>query len=748
MNGPDKNKTPETLESLSGRIERITFTNEENGYTVMHVKLPRQKNLLTVVGNLSSPVVGEFIEMEGSFVNSPNYGRQFKISKHRLMAPTTEPALKKYLGSGLIKGLGPVLAGRLVDRFGDKTLDVLEKTPERLTEVEGLGANRRESIIDAWRKASGMKRLMSFLAEFGVGPAVAMRIIRRLGDGADELIREDPYRLAYEVSGVGFATADKVAKTIGLKPDSPRRLEASLLFALSTQADEGHVFCPDAPLIKQAAALTPEAGEEALWSALGRLILEGRVKSEPQMEPGGANDIYLPKLNRAENWVAQDLLGILHTRPLIEVPRLEKALEWAESSLGLNLSEGQREAARLALEKKALIITGGPGTGKTTITRIITTIFSAVKAKIALVAPTGRAAKRLSTATGLPAKTVHRLLEYSPLAGGFMRGPKNKLDVDVLLVDEASMVDIQLMNQLVGALPHQARLIMVGDQDQLPSVGPGRVLADMMESGTIAVARLNDIYRQAQGSQIILAAHQVRQGLFPESSPDRDNGDFYFIEENDPAQVLSKIVYLVSRKIPDKFGLDPMEDIQVLTPMHNRDLGTESLNQVLSDTLNPSAAHSVQRFGRKFKLGDRVMQLRNNYNRDVFNGDSGRVEKIETESQELSVNFEGRSVIYDFADLDELTLSYAVTIHKSQGSEFPVVIIPMVKSHYIMLRRNLLYTAITRGRRFVVVIGSTEAVRKAVSTDHELKRHSRLALKLSGQGRALDPRMLAHPSSR
>jgi exodeoxyribonuclease V alpha subunit len=325
-------------------------------------------------------------------------------------------------------------------------------------------------------------------------------------------------------------------------------------------------------------------------------------------------------------------------------------------------------------------------------------------------------------------------LEYSPQAGGFLRGPKNKLDVDVLLVDEASMLDIQLMNQLIGALPHQARLIMVGDQDQLPSVGPGRVLADMMESGAIAVARLSDIYRQARGSRIIMAAHQVRQGLFPESSPDRDNGDFYFIEENDSALVLSKIIYLVSRKLPEKLGVDPMEDIQVLTPMHNRDLGTENLNQLLSEALNPAAPQSVTRFGRKFKLGDRVMQLKNNYHREVFNGDSGRVEKIELEAQELTVNFEGRPVIYDFTDLDELTLSYAVTIHKSQGSEFPVVVIPMTKAHYIMLRRNLLYTAITRGRRFVVLIGSKDAVAKAVATDHELKRYSRLALKISGKG--------------
>ncbi|MDL2226110.1 ATP-dependent RecD-like DNA helicase [Deltaproteobacteria bacterium OttesenSCG-928-M10] len=737
MSGDTERKTkasshPGEIEKLSGRIERITYANEENGYTVLTVKAPGRKALVTAVGHLANPRPGEFIEMEGAFIVNPDYGLQFKVAKHHLAPPNTETSLKKYLGSGLIKGVGPVLAGRLVDHFGDKTLDILDKTPERLTEVPGLGAGRREMIIESWRRAAGLKRLLTFLAEFGLGPAVAMRVMRQLGDEADALIRQDPYRLAYEISGIGFVTADKVARTLGLAADAPQRLEAGLLFVLNQAADEGHVFWPDHQLLKDAAALIPEAARPDLEAALGRLVLEGRVKSEIQEEPGGL-DLYLPRLHRAENWVARDLLSILHTRPALEIPRQEKALDWAVTTLGLDLSPSQREAARLALEAKLLVITGGPGTGKTTITRIITAIYGAVHARVGLVAPTGRAAKRLSEATGLLAKTVHRLLEYSPQAGGFMRGPNNKLDLDLLLVDEASMVDLALMNQLTGALPHRARLILVGDQDQLPPVGPGRVLADLMESGVAAVARLTEIHRQAESSQIIKAAHQINQGRFPESSADRDNGDFYFIESRDPKKILDQIIYLVTRKIPAKLGLNPLDDIQVLTPMHNRELGTEALNQVLGEKLNHSAGPPLIRLGRRFRQGDRVMQLRNNYNREVFNGDHGRIEKIDLEAQEVTVSFDGRPVIYDFADLDELSLAYAITIHKSQGSEFPVVIIPVTTGHHIMLRRKLLYTAVTRGRRFVVLIGSAEALQRAVSSDREQARNSRLALKLAGR---------------
>lgn len=722
----------QTLEKITGRIERITFTNEDNGYTVMAVKAPGQRLPLTVVGHLAGPVVGEFIEMEGAFTVNARYGRQFQVVHHRLSPPKTEISLKKYLGSGLIKGVGPVLAGRLVDHFGPKVLDILEQSPERLTEVEGLGAGRRETIIAAWQRTQGLKRLLSFLAEFGLGPSVGLRILRRLGDEAESLVRDDPYRLAYEISGVGFATADKVARTLGLAPDSPQRLAAAILFALNKAADEGHVFLPEGELIHAASALVPESDRAALENALASLLLSGRVKTEPQDEPGQV-DVYLPHLHRAENWVARDLRSIMTHKPGLEVPRPEAALAWAEKTLAVELSPSQRQAARLALEAKLLVITGGPGTGKTTLVKAVTAIFGAVKAKMALVAPTGRAARRLGEATGLPAKTVHRFLEYSPQAGGFLRGPNHKLDLDLLVVDEASMVDITLMNQLTGALPHSARLILVGDHDQLPSVGPGRVLADLMESGLPAVARLTEIHRQAGGSQIVQAAHQVNRGLFPASSQDRDQGDFYFIEENNPEKIISKIIYLITKRLPEKLGLKPLDDIQVLTPMHSRELGTERLNQVLCEQLNPGGGPILHRFGRRLQVGDRVMQLRNNYQREVFNGDGGRIEKIDFEAQELTVNFEGRPAVYDFTDLDELTLAYAITIHKSQGSEFPAVIIPLTSAHHLMLRRNLLYTAITRGRRFVVLIGSMEAVRRAVANDSELARHSHLDDKLAGR---------------
>jgi exodeoxyribonuclease V alpha subunit len=615
-----------------------------------------------------------------------------------------------------------------VDYFGPSTLEVLDQNPERLIEVPGLGGHRREIISEGWRRNRDLKRLLEFLAEFGLGPAVGLRVIRRLGEKADRLIREDPYRLAYEIDGEGFATADKVARHLGLTVSDPRRLAAGLLFALNQLSDKGHVFTPERELLAAGAKLLPEAGPADLKEALTRLLLAGQVQSELQAEPGEV-DVYPPRLHRAENWVARDLSAILRTSASLEVPRQPQALAWAEKSLGLDLSESQRQAVALALSQKILIITGGPGTGKTTLTRAITAIFGALRARLALVAPTGRAARRLAEATGLPAKTVHRLLEYAPQVG-FQRHPERKLELDLLLLDEASMVDLSLMNQLTGALPHTARLMLVGDRDQLPSVGPGRVLADLIDSRVVPVARLTEVHRQAEGSQIVLAAHQVRQGRMPQSSPDPDRGDFFFLEENDPGRILSRLLSLVTQTLPARRGLNPLEDIQVLTPIHDRDLGTEHLNQVLSESLNPQPGPGFTRFGRRFRLGDRVMQLRNNYNREVFNGDGGRVEKIDHEAQEMTVNFEGRLVVYDFTDVDELTLAYAITIHKAQGSEFPAVVIPLSPGHHIMLWRNLLYTGLTRGRRLVVLIGSARALATAVANDREQVRRSHLARKL------------------
>ena len=715
-------------ETLTGRIERVTFSNPDNGWTVLSVRIAKPARSLVAVGHLPSPTAGEFIEMTGRFVDNPQFGRQFQVSRAHLLPPKTETGLKKYLGSGLIKGLGPVLAGRLVDYFGPSTLEILDQNPERLIEVPGLGGYRREIIIEGWRRNRDLKRLLEFLAEFGLGPAVGLRVIRRLGDEADRLIREDPYRLAYEIDGVGFATADKVARHLGLAVSDPRRLAAGLLFALNQLSDKGHVFTPERELLAAGAKLLPEAGPADLKEALTRLLLAGQVQSELQAEPGEV-DVYPPRLHRAENWVARDLSAILRTSASLEVPRQPQALAWAEKSLGLDLSESQRQAVALALSQKILIITGGPGTGKTTLTRAITGIFGALRARLALVAPTGRAARRLAEATGLPAKTVHRLLEYAPQVG-FQRHPERKLELDLLLVDEASMVDLSLMNQLTGALPHTARLILVGDRDQLPSVGPGRVLADLIDSRVAPVARLTEVHRQAEGSQIVLAAHQVRQGRMPQSSPDPDRGDFFFLEENDPGRILSRLLSLVTRTLPARRGLNPLEDIQVLTPIHDRDLGTEHLNLVLSESLNPQPGPGFTRFGRRFRLGDRVMQLRNNYNREVFNGDGGRVEKIDHEAQEMTVNFEGRLVVYDFTDVDELTLAYAITIHKAQGSEFPAVVIPLSPGHHIMLWRNLLYTGLTRGRRLVVLIGSARALATAVANDREQVRRSHLARKL------------------
>jgi exodeoxyribonuclease V alpha subunit len=666
--------------------------------------------------------------MTGRFMDHAQFGRQFQVSRARLLPPKTEAGLKKYLGSGLIKGVGPVLAGRLVDYFGPAVLEVLERTPEKLIEVPGLGANRRETIIEGWRRNQGLKRLLGFLAEFGLGPTVGLRAIRRLGEEAESLIREDPYRLAYDIDGVGFATADKVARRLGLDATDPRRLAAGLLFALDQFADEGHVYTSERELMAAGAKLLPEAEPANLKEALARLFLSGQIQSGAQDEPEAGVDIYQPRLRRAEDWVARDLLAILRTPATIEVPRQPQAVAWAEKALGLNLSDSQRQAVALALSQKILVITGGPGTGKTTLTRAITAIFGALRARLGLVAPTGRAARRLAEATGLAAKTVHRLLEYAPQVG-FQRHPERKLELDLLLVDEVSMVDLPLMNQLTGALPHAARLILVGDRDQLPSVGPGRVLADLIDSQVVSVVRLTEVHRQAEGSQIVRAAHQVRRGEFPDSSQDQDNGDFFFLEEKDPNRIQPRLLQLLTKTLPARRGLNPL-DVQVLTPMHGRALGTEELNQVLSERLNHQENQGLIRFGRRFRPGDRVMQLKNNYNKEIFNGDGGLVERIDHEAQEMTVNFEGRSVIYDFSELDELTLAYAITIHKAQGSEFPAVIIPLTSSHHIMLRRNLLYTGLTRGRRLVILLGSARALEAAVANDREQVRRSNLARKL------------------
>ncbi|MDR2368423.1 MAG: ATP-dependent RecD-like DNA helicase [Deltaproteobacteria bacterium] len=717
-------------ESLAGQIEKVTYMNDETGFSIVMLKVDGKREAVTAVGQLNSPSVGEILDLTGDFKRHPRFGLQFEAVSCSSRPPESENGLTKYLGSGLIKGVGPVLARRLVEAFGQNVLDVLDAEPERMVEVKGLGPIRRERVIQAWKSTAGLKQLLSFLSNFNLGPSLANKILKRFGSSAEEAIRQDPYRLAYEIPGVGFLTADKVARFLNFAPDCPQRLEAGLIYCLEEALRRGHDYLPSQELVKAAQALMAEATSQALEEALSRIAISGRVVAERQDEPGRL-DVYAPQTHRAENWVARSLASILRAPFSTPVPRPEKALAWAETSLGLELSDEQREAAVMAITEKCAIVTGGPGTGKTTMTKAVCGIWRAVTPKLALVAPTGRAAKRLSQATGFEATTIHRLLQYAPGDGGFVHGPNNRLDLDMLLVDEASMIDVLLMNQLLGALPTGAALILIGDQDQLPPVGPGRVLPDLLSSGLIPSKRLTKIYRQAERSSIVKAAHMINEGDPPNDLPQSADSDFFFVAEEDSSKIIDKILRLVCERIPRKLNLDPKNDIMVLSPTKKGELGTVNLNTHLGKALNNTFGPSVNRFGQVLKINDRVMQNRNNYTKEVYNGDLGRVVSIDMEDQELRVAFDDRKAVYDFSELDELTLAWAATVHKAQGSEFPAVVIPVHPSHHIMLRRKLIYTAVTRGRRMVFLVGSPAALKRSVINGQEDYRYSHLDRLLS-----------------
>jgi exodeoxyribonuclease V alpha subunit len=712
-----------TQEVLAGLVERVTYHNAENGFCVLRATARGHREIVTVVGHAATIAAGEWITASGEWVNDRTHGQQFKARFLRTSPPTSADGIEKYLSSGMIRGVGPVYAKKLVRAFGEKVFDVIEATPDRLREVDGIGPVRAASILAAWAEQKAVREIMVFLHSHGVGTARAVRIFKTYGADAIQVMTENPYRLARDIRGIGFKTADAIAMKLGIEKTAMVRVRAGISYALTEAMDEGHCGLPTEQLMPLAGKLL-EVPQELIRTALDLELREGIVVSD---SVGETPCVFLAGLHRAERAIAQRLMRLANgTLPWPWIDP-EKALPWVEKHIGLALAESQVAAIRLALKSKVLVITGGPGVGKTTIVRGILRILAAKGTEILLCAPTGRAAKRLTEATGFEAKTVHRLLEVDPKSGGFKRGDDNPLDCDLLVVDETSMVDVMLMQALLKAVPDSAALLVVGDIDQLPSVGPGQVLADIISSAAVPVVRLTEVFRQAAQSRIITSAHRINQGSIPDLSAPGTDSDFYFVAADDPEAAVGRIIELVKTRIPKRFSLDPIRDIQVLCPMNRGGVGARSLNIELQAALNPAGDRKVERFGWTFAPGDKVMQIENDYDKEVYNGDIGYIDDVDNNAGEIVASFDGRSVTYGFGELDMLVPAYAATIHKSQGSEYPAVVIPVLTQHYAMLQRNLLYTGVTRGKRLVVLVGQKKAVAIAVRNVSGRRRWSKLA---------------------
>lgn len=718
---------------LEGILERITYHSEQDGYMVARVQ-PRDKNyLVTIVGKLLGARVGESLELEGRWVDHPEHGRQFEVERFRTILPATIEGIRRYLGSGLIKGVGPVTAKRIAETFGSYTLHVIEHEPLRLREVPGLGPKRVELIMRAWEEQQQIKAIMLFLQDLEITPGLAVRIYKQYGEQSLSVVQATPYRLADEVYGIGFLTADRIAQALGIPHDSPQRIGAGLRYALSQATEEGHCYLPWDELVSRGTRLL-EVDEPSVAATLEAIAITGQVQVERW---DGERLVYLLPFFRAEQGVASRIHDLLRTpsamAPFFREANWPRVFAYLSDRRGVELTERQREAVRMALTNKVSVLTGGPGTGKTMSLRTVIQALDARGYRYLLASPTGRAAKRLGEATGAEAMTVHRLLEFSPLGGPhFKRNAEYPLDAAMVIVDEASMLDILLANNLLKAIPREAHVLFVGDADQLPSVGPGRVLRDMLDSLAVPSVHLDTIFRQAAGSGIVANAHHINAGEYPQM---RGLDDFFFFPRPEPDPCAELAVELVAERIPRHFRLDPRRDIQVLTPTHRGPAGVASLNGLLQTALNPPApGRAEQRFGATvFRVGDRVLQMRNNYELEVYNGDIGEVVAIDAVEQLLTVRYDGeRDVAYDFGLLDELTLAYAISIHKAQGAEYPCVVIPLLTQHYTLLQRNLLYTAVTRAKSLVVLLGDRRAVAIAVKNNHVAERYTGLARRLKG----------------
>lgn len=761
MKGEDSSntiKSPALTLELQGQAEHIVYRSAESGYTVLRLRVRGYPDLVTAVGIMAEPAAGEALTMRGRWTENSRYGMQFHFDECESALPTTADGLEKFLGSGLIRGIGPATARKIIEKFGAETMAVLDEEPMRLREIKGISEAKAAAAGESWREQREMREVMVFLQGYGVGAGYAMRIFKKYGAAALEVMKANPYQIALEVQGIGFATADSIAQKLGVPHDSPYRIAAGVHNVLNDLTGEGHVYVPQrvlAALSAEKLGVSQESAQEGIEQArmAQSVVAEEITNDEGEQETA----IYLPAFHYAERHAAENFRAIASEPYNSKSVDCGAALPWLEREMGITFAAAQREAITRAVNSKVMVITGGPGTGKTTIIRAVLKLREEGGYRVMLAAPTGRAAKRMAESTGHEAKTIHRLLEYSSggfsddaaasLGAGFMRNEENKLECDLLIVDEASMIDQILFHHLLKAVPRGASLIFVGDVNQLPSVSPGNVLKDIIDSGICPVVRLNEIFRQSTESMIITNAHRVNRGELPIESDGQGLSDFYFIEPKaaddglpDEEQkkrfeerVLATIKKLVAENIPRRFGFDPVSDVQVLCPMHGGIAGTRRLNAELEKLLNAGNGARVQRLDRVFRVGDKVMQIKNNYDKDVYNGDIGTITEIDGENARLFVKMDSSDVEYEFTDLDELVHAYAVSIHKSQGSEYPAVVIPLLTQHYVMLQRNLLYTAITRGKKLVVIVGTKKALRIAVGNDRTKKRWTRLAERLRGK---------------
>ncbi len=710
----------------------MTFFNEENGFAVLKVKAKPHRDLVCVVGTLPSVNAGEWVTAEGHWVQDREFGMQFRAVLINSTAPTTREGIEKYLGSGMVKGIGPVYAKKLVIKFGEAIFTIIETESARLEELPGIGPKRRKRIKDAWAEQKVIRQIMVFLHSNGVSTSRAVRIYNTYGEQAIETVQADPYRLAKDIHGIGFKTADQIAQKMGIPADSLLRASAALSHVLMEATGDGHCALP-LDLLKDEAGKLLLVDAKVISDALVR-TLAGQDLVQENID--GQELVFLPHLKRAEEIIAERIRALSKGAPGLPAVDFDKAVGWCQEKTGKELAASQREALKLALVSRALVITGGPGVGKTTLVNAILLVLRAKKVRCLLCAPTGRAAKRLAETTGLEAKTIHRLLEVKAGTGGFARNEGNPLECDLLVVDETSMVDVNLMANLLRALPPQASLLLVGDIDQLPSVGPGMVLRHLIESRIIAVVRLTEVFRQAAHSRIITSAHRINEGQLPQTAPKGGESDFFFIDRTEPEDIAAMLVEMIKTRIPAKFGLHPIRDIQVLCPMNRGSLGIRELNLRLQAELNPALADepAVEKFGWQFRVRDKVIQTVNNYDKDVFNGDIGHIQSIDLVEREVLIRFDQREVVYDCGELDEISLAYAITIHKSQGSEFPAVVTPLAMQQYMLLQRNLVYTGVTRGKRLVVLIGQQKALALAVKNNRTQQRFSGLLARLAGLG--------------